>query len=67
MRRLSKDFKGSEKNMKSAGTHKEWVIETAVAAGLALSAMQLDSRCITAGTWSPALVTGMNPTRFKGT
>jgi hypothetical protein len=51
--------------MKSAGTHKRLIIETAVAAGLKMSEMQLDPRCITACTWKP--VTAMIPTRFKGT
>ena len=53
--------------MKSKRTHKRLIIETAVAAGLELSGMQLDTRCIITGTSSPAPVTGMVPTRFKGT
>ncbi|HEV8485078.1 MAG TPA: hypothetical protein VGV87_16165 [Blastocatellia bacterium] len=53
--------------MKSIGAQKRLIIETAVAAGLVLSGMHLDSRCITAGTSGPAPVTGMIATRFKGT
>ena len=52
--------------MKLADTHKRLTIETAVAAGLALSGMQLEPRCVTAGTSSPAPVIWV-PTRFKGT
>ena len=53
--------------MKSERTHKRLIIKTAVAAGLALSGMQLDPRCISAGTSRPTPVTWMIPTRFKGT
>ena len=53
--------------MKSLRTHKRLIVETAVAAGLELSGMQLDPRCITASTSRPTPVTWMIPTRFKGT
>jgi hypothetical protein len=53
--------------MKLECIHKRLIIETAVAAGLALSGMQLDTRCISAVTSSPVPVTGMIPTRFKDT
>ena len=58
---------GIREYMKFADPNKGLINETAVAAGLALSGMQPDSRCITAGSWSPVPVTEMVPTRFKGT
>ena len=53
--------------MKFVDPNRRLIVETAKAAGLALSGMQLDPRCITAGTWNPVTVTEMVPTRFKGT